>query len=422
MTQSTWRLCAKHGKRAACALVLFAAVFATAATNRAPQQPQRTVRGTVYEDANDNGRRDDGEKGIARVSLSDQASVVQTGEDGSYQLEAAPAARVIFVSVPDGWTPSGSFWRAIDHSTASGAAPVDFALRARPKASEFTFIHASDAHLSKDSLPRIRRLREIVERERPAFVLITGDLVRDALRVPEEEARGYYEMLMTEIARFPVPVWTVPGNHEIFGIERQRSGVSKEHPLYGKQMYRHYLGPNYYSFAWGGVRFIGLDTADVDDFWYYGHIDAAQLEWLKKELAAVAPEAPVVTFNHIPLASATDGLYGFRDEEPAPTLIRVNGRMQYRHLVSNTEELLALLRPFRLEIALGGHMHARESLAYPTANGVVRFHQASAVVGPAQLPGITVPSGVTLYRVRDGKIDDGTFMPLDPPQAATAPR
>lgn len=406
---------------AAFAVVLVASLLFPAANSRA-QQAEQVVRGSVYDDANGNGRRDGREKGIARVSVSDQASVVQTREDGSYQLEVAPAAGVIFVSVPEGWIPSGSFWRALDRASASGAAPVDFALRARPKTGEFTFIHASDTHLQASSLPRIRRLREIVERERPAFVLITGDLVRDALRVPEEEARGYYEMFMAEIARFPVPVWTVPGNHEIFGIERQRSGVSKEHPLYGKQMYRHYLGPNYYSFTWAGVRFIGLDTADVDDFWYYGHIDAAQLEWLKKELATLSPGATVVTFNHIPLASATDGIYGYRDEEPAPTLIRVNGRMQYRHLVSNTEELLALLRPFRLEIALGGHMHARESLAYPTASGVVRFHQASAVVGPAQLPGITVPSGVTLYRVRDGKIDDGTFIPLDPPQPATPPR
>lgn len=402
------------------------------------QQAKRTVRGSVYEDANGNGRRDEVEKGIARVSVSDQASVVLTGDDGRYQIEVAPAASVIFISVPDGWNAPAGFWRALrgqgEGSGGNGESRqstgsdntrdlrVDFALRARPKTAEFIFIHASDTHLQASSLPRIRRLREIVERERPAFVLITGDLVRDALRVSEAEARGYYEMFAAEIARFPVPVWTVPGNHEIFGIERQLSRVSKEHPLYGEQMYRHYLGSNYYSFTWGGVRFIGLDTADIADLWYYGHIDAAQMEWLKKDLAAVAPGAPVVTFNHIPLASATDGIYGYRDEEPAPTLIRVNGKMQYRHLVSNTEELLTLLRPFRLEIALGGHMHARESLAYPTSNGTVRFHQASAVVGPAQLPGITVPSGVTLYRVRDGKIDDGTFIPLDDPATASAPR
>jgi hypothetical protein len=42
-----------------------------------------------------------------------------------------------------------------------------------------------------------------------------------------------------------------------------------------------------------------------------------------------------------------------------------------------------------------------------------RFHQVAAVVGPA--PGADAPaiSGVTLYRVRDGRIDDGEFIPLD---------
>ena len=54
----------------------------------------------------------------------------------------------------------------------------------------------------------------------------------------------------------------------------------------GKRMYRHYLGPNYYSFTWGGVRFVGLDTADVDDLWYYGHLDPDQLAWLERDLTA----------------------------------------------------------------------------------------------------------------------------------------
>jgi hypothetical protein len=46
-------------------------------------------------------------------------------------------------------------------------------------------------------------MREMVDSLQPAFVLITGDLVRDALRVPEEEARGYYELLERELAPIP---------------------------------------------------------------------------------------------------------------------------------------------------------------------------------------------------------------------------
>ena len=64
-----------------------------------------------------------------------------------------------------------------------------------------------------------------------------------------------------------MPVWSVPGNHEIFGIERHLSLVSPKHPLYGKGMYRQRLGPNYYSFTHGGVHFVGLDSVDIADLW-----------------------------------------------------------------------------------------------------------------------------------------------------------
>jgi hypothetical protein len=44
----------------------------------------------------------------------------------------------------------------------------------------------------------------------------------------------------------------------------------------------------------------------------------------------------------------------------------------------------------------------------------VRFHQAAAVVGPSEAAGLKLVSGVTVYRVKEGRVDDGTFLPLDP--------
>ncbi|MEO8504572.1 MAG: hypothetical protein ABI609_11790, partial [Acidobacteriota bacterium] len=122
---------------------------------------------------------------------------------------------------------------------------------------------------------------------------------------------------------------------------------------------------------------------------------------------------PVVTFNHIPFATAIDVLGGYTEEPPAPTLIRIDGHMQYRHVVSNTAEILGKIAPHRWEIALAGHMHARETLAIETTIGRVRFYQTAAVVGPSEAPGLNFVSGVTLYRVKDGHVDEGTFMPLD---------
>ena len=371
----------------------------------------RSVRGFVFEDANGNGARDAGERGVPGARVSDQYGVVSVAAEGGYQIVAAEAAGVVYVTAPEGWAVRGIFWRPLGSEAAQ---QHDFPLHRVNESSEFTFVHASDTHLSPASLPRMAKLRAAVEKTKPAFVIITGDLVRDALRVGEAEARGYYDLLAAELKKFNVPVWTVPGNHEIFGIERHLSLVSPQHPLYGKKMYRHYLGPNYYSFNFGGVHFVGVDSVDVADLWYHGHVDAAQMEWLARDLAAVPAGTPVVTFNHIPFMSAMEGLRGYTDEEPAPTLIRTSGATHFRHVVSNTTDVLATIRKnHRLEIALGGHFHTRETLNYESQGARLRFYQTAAVVGPNEYKGISMTSGITLYRVRNGKVDDGTFIPLD---------
>jgi hypothetical protein len=184
----------------------------------------------------------------------------------------------------------------------------------------------------------------LVDSIRPSLTIITGDLVRDALRVPEAEATGYYELFESEATRFTGPLYTVPGNHEIFGIEREKSHVGADHPLYGRAMYRHYRGPDYYSFNYGGIHFVGLNTADIDDQSYYGHVDSVQAEWLVRDLGVVPAKTPVVTFNHIPFFTAVETINGFMDGPPAPTPITVNGKTSFRHAVSNAGAIIALIK------------------------------------------------------------------------------
>lgn len=365
------------------------------------------VAGVVFDDANENGRRDAGERGLGGVVVSNQDEVVQTAADGSYTLPSAGYG-VVFVSLPSGFVSVGHFWQTAPSQATSGRA--DFGLTARPAPDTFSFIHASDTHVSKESVARLQQLRGIVETRRPDFVLVTGDLVRDALRVGEEEARGYYDLYTEETRRFPVPVWSVPGNHENFGIERHLSLVSPSHPLYGKGMYRQRLGPNYYSFTYSGVHFVGLDSVDIADLWYYGHIDPVQLGWLRADLARRPAGTPVVTFNHIPFVSAVEAMDGYRDDGPAPTLIKVGDRTVFRHVVSNFKDVMPILQTRDWVLALGGHFHTRESIHYASAVRT-RFHQAAAVVGPTDnvVPAI---SGVTLYRVKNRVIDDGEFIPM----------
>jgi ketosteroid isomerase-like protein len=365
------------------------------------------VNGVVFVDANRNGIRDRDEAGLAGVAVSNQDAVVATASSGEFHLPRGGTG-VVFVSVPDGYRAEGPFWRAVVDSTKS----LVFAVTAAPSADEFSFVHASDTHIAPASVERTRRLRTLVDSLHPAFALITGDLVRDALRVSDAEATGYYELFMRETARFTTPMYTVPGNHENFGIERQLSLVSPTHPLYGRGMYRHYLGPDYYSFNYGGVHFVGLNTADITDLWYYGHVDSLQLAWLERDLALVPANVPVVTFDHIPFFSSFEGLRGYTDDPPAPTLITVNGRTVFRHTVSNAAEVLAVLRKHKHVLALGGHIHAVEKIEYEVEGLRTRFNQTSAVVGPTPASPFRFPSGITLYTVRRGEIDAGRFILL----------
>ena len=366
------------------------------------------VSGVVFDDTNRNGARDAGERGVAGVAVSNQDTVVTTDAAGTFRL-SGEGTGVIFVSMPNAYRPVGPWWRP-----SSSAEPLAFAIARDQPSTELTFIHASDTHISPASLARTQRLRALVDSIRPGLLLITGDLVRDALRVGEAEATGYYELFSRERNAFRTPVFTVPGNHENFGIERDTSHVPTTHPLYGRGMYHHYFGPDYYSFTRGGVHFVGLNTVDIDDQRYYGHVDSLQLAWLERDLALVPATMPVVTFDHIPFVTTFEGLNGYNDRPPAPSLITVNGKTVYRHTVSNAGDVLAVLRKHRYVLALGGHLHATERIEYEMTGVRTRFNQVSAIVGPSRGAGLESISGVTLYRVKNGEIDAGRFIPLEP--------
>jgi 3',5'-cyclic AMP phosphodiesterase CpdA len=361
----------------------------------------------VYVDANGNGVREPNERGVAGVAVSNQDTVVTTDASGAFHIPRGLSG-VIFVSIPDGYRASGQFWRAV----ADTATRVDFGMAATPRVRNFTFVHASDTHIAPASVERTRRLRALVDSISPSFLIVTGDLVRDALRVSEAEATSYYDLFASERSQFRTPVWTVPGNHENFGIERDKSHVSPSNPLYGRGMYHKYFGPDYYSFNFGGIHFIGLNTQDIEDQWYYGHVDSLQLAWLARDLAVVPASMPVVTFDHIPFVSTIEGLNGYMDTPPAPSLITVKGKTVFRHTVSNAGEVLTLLRKHRHVLALGGHFHAAEKVVYEIDGVRTHFDLAAAIVAPTNTAGLHFPSGVTLYAVHDGVIDDGRFVPL----------
>jgi len=357
------------------------------------------VTGRVFDDRNANGVADAGEPGLPGVVVSDGAGLTVTDAAGAYRLPAS-CARTVFVVTPGDRALGPAFYRP-------RAATVDFALPPAPPAAEWRFAHLSDTHVEPKNAERTRRAFRLARERGAEFALVSGDLVRDSLRVDEATARGYFDLYAALAAASPVPVRSVVGNHDVFGIERHLSLVPATNPHFGKAMYEETLGPRYYAFDRGRVHFVVLDTVGVDDLWYYGFLDPEQLAWIRKDLEHVPAGRTVVTVGHIPLRTGSLST-GFETEGPARTLQTVGKVTSFRHVVRNVPDLQELLKGYRWTLALQGHMHRGERLRL-AGEGAERFHTAPTVGQPEE----GIPSALVVYTVRGDAIDDGSDVPID---------
>jgi len=129
-------------------------------------------------------------------------------------------------------------------------------------------------------------LRRCVEHLRaldvaPDLMVASGDLVEDGK--PEE-----YRRLQQMLARLPVPLCLMPGNHD-------RRAPLRE--VFGDHDYLGDSGRIHYHRDVRGLRLIALDT--VIEGRSGGDFDDTQLQWLDA-LLRDAPEQPALVFMHHP--------------------------------------------------------------------------------------------------------------------------
>ena len=101
----------------------------------------------------------------------------------------------------------------------------------------------------------------------------------------------------------------------------------------------------------------------------------------------------------------------FTEDGLSRTLDRQHGVLQFRHVVSNADAVLSILNPYNFLLSLAGHYHYRQLFSFEGMK--TRFEQTAAVIAPVSKSYVTMPSGVTLYKVVNGKIDEGHFILLD---------
>ena len=119
---------------------------------------------------------------------------------------------------------------------------------------------------------------EGILREKPSLVLNTGDLV--AAGGDASAWQRYFEI--TRALGATTPVVPALGNHESY-----LGGAARSWALFGLKSAGRAPASGYASFEWGALHFVVLDT---------NALDAEQLAWLTRDLAAAAHRHPRAIF------------------------------------------------------------------------------------------------------------------------------
>ncbi len=345
------------------------------------------ARGVVFEDRNRNGQRDEGERGLPDVRVSNQREVTVTDRQGRWELSSDDDT-VFFVIKPRGWMPPVNEHQLprffyVHKPTGSAAnlkypgvaptgplpASIDFPLHRQSEPRYFKAIFMGDTQ--PRDLREVNYFRESVIPELvgtdASFGVTLGDVVFDDLSV--------FEPHNAAVALIGIPWWNVIGNHDLnFDVPDDRTADETFTRIYG---------PNYYSFDHGPVHFISLDDVEwggakpAGTGTYTGGLDARQLEFVKNDLALVPDSQLVVLMMHIPL-----------------------------HNVGNRGELFRMIEHRRYTLSISGHTHWHEHRFYTRDDGWMgpepHHHMVTVTACGSWWTGAPNAAGIPHSTMRDG--------------------
>ena len=257
----------------------------------------------------------------------------------------------------------------------------------------FTFLFVTDAHIQPElngvvgTDMAFKKARAV----KADFAINGGDHVFDALGVPKQRALTLFDLYEKSEQDLGVKVYHTVGNHDVLGIY-SASGIAQDDPLYGKKLFEQRFGELYYSFDHKGHHFIVLDSIGITpDRAYEGRIDAAQLQWLAADLAALPSGTPVIVSVHIPLVTAF-GAYT-PEQTVAPT--------HHSLSVANANQVLDLFTGHNVLGVLQGHTHINETVLWKG----VPYSTSGAVCGNWwHGTRLGTPEGFTVVTVANNKL------------------
>jgi hypothetical protein len=258
------------------------------------------------------------------------------------------------------WAGSGVVW------TVAGGVPRS-ALIGSAQAAEggFSFAQISDSHIGFSRDPNTDVPGTLVAglglvkamAVKPAFMLHTGDVSH--LSKPAEFDAA--EKILTASG---FDAHYVPGEHDVLADDGTKPFIER----FQRGHKQGAEGGAFYSFDQGGVHFVGLNNVVDLKSGGLGNLGAAQLDWLKRDLADRTASTPIVVFSHIPLWMVYPA-WGWGTEDGA--------------------QALDMLKRFGSVTVLNGHIHQ----VMQKVEGHVAFHTARSTAFPQPAPGTAASPG-----------------------------
>ena len=341
-------------------------------------------------------------KGIPGVAVTDGFHFTVTDSNGVYQMSMAEGARKVYYSLPAGYSPAldEKFHRPLFYSEADlrpgNVNRQDFTLSPSPvKDDKFTLLLIGDPQVQTSA--QLSRFRT----ETVADIISTLNTYQEAGRYENVVALALGDMGYDNNAIWPnlktassnvllnsgyLPIYQLMGNHD-------KDSLSDSDP---DGLFINTFGPKDYSLNIGKMHLVVMDNVREDTReahssypnkyrWTYGSgLTAAQLQWLKEDLALVEnPQEKLVVFAaHIPIKST-----------------------------AMERDVLPLLTPFREAHIMTAHTHYPHNIihdGYTAAGGQkVYEHIHGAACGTfwhSNLCGDGQPQGYSLYEIEGAGI------------------
>lgn len=336
-------------------------------------------------------------KPVQGVIVSDGYELTRTDRKGAYYLKSKKQNPQVFITSPSGY----EIWRddVVPQFWADFTLPADqyerhdFRLKKVDNKKHATIV-ITDVHLANQrndvdifSGPYTEHIRKEVAKLNAkgieVYTLNLGDASWDMYWYGHNFPIGKFRESLNN-ADYPTAVYSCMGNHDNDG----KTQPGEDADFNASLPYQKAFGPRYYSQNIGDVHYIFLDnihykndpapeetyTGIKNKRNYTEDFTPEQLAWLRKDLANVSYDTPIIVAMHGPM-------FRWKKFDIKKNWSALTDDIMIRTDNESTRELLDIFKPYKNVHSVSGHSHKQNLIRLPKEIQNFTEHNISGTCG-----------------------------------------